>query len=259
MINPERRYKEESSKSKAIAVAITVVTHIVILVICACIGLKAVTPPSQSTSILVEFDQTIEVKPPIQVAAGNEPKAEHPDPDKEIKLVQRSESTVKSNKASKSSESTLGEHGDVAKYEAPRKKPINKRALFSSADNHSDSEAAQTSKRISTALKAGHPEGNTNVGAVTGEPSARLAGRNVMGTLPSPEYRVNNEGTVVVTIRVDNYGKVTNAIPGAKGTTVQDRTLWNAAKAAALKAHFNVSDSAPAIQEGTITYIFKLK
>jgi hypothetical protein len=52
---------------------------------------------------------------------------------------------------------------------------------------------------------------------------------------------------------------VTEAIPGAEGTTVTDKTLWNAARSAALKAHFNQSANAPALQTGTITYIFKLK
>ena len=80
-----------------------------------------------------------------------------------------------------------------------------------------------------------------------------------MGSLPTPEYTVNMSGTVVVRILVDQYGSVTSATPGMTGTTVQDRTLWEASKQAALKAMFNVSSSAPASQEGTITYIFKLR
>lgn len=62
-----------------------------------------------------------------------------------------------------------------------------------------------------------------------------------------------------VKIRVDTYGQVTSAIPGIEGTTVQNRTLWEAARKAAMEARFNVSGSAPAIQEGRITYIFTLK
>ena len=49
------------------------------------------------------------------------------------------------------------------------------------------------------------------------------------------------------------------ATPGVSGTTVQDKTLWEAAKEAALKAQFNVSSTAAVVQEGTITYVFKLK
>ena len=88
---------------------------------------------------------------------------------------------------------------------------------------------------------------------------ANVRGRNVVGSLPIPDYTVNKEGRVVVRILVDQYGKVTNAVPGANGTTVQDKELWDAAEKAAYKALFNVSSSAPAVQEGTITYIFKLK
>jgi hypothetical protein len=52
---------------------------------------------------------------------------------------------------------------------------------------------------------------------------------------------------------------VKKAVPGASGTTVTDKELWNAARKAAMEAHFNVNGEAPALQEGTITYIFKLK
>ena len=66
-------------------------------------------------------------------------------------------------------------------------------------------------------------------------------------------------GTVVVKIWVDNYGVVQKAIAGVEGTTVTDKDLWNAARIAAKKASFNMSADAPALQEGTITYIFKLR
>ena len=83
--------------------------------------------------------------------------------------------------------------------------------------------------------------------------------QGVMGNLPVPAYGVEASGKVVVRIKVDQYGKVTDAVPGAQGTTVQDATLWEAAKKAALEARFNISQSAPIIQEGTITYVFTLR
>ena len=64
---------------------------------------------------------------------------------------------------------------------------------------------------------------------------------------------------MVVKVWVDNYGNVKKAVPGADGTTVTDDKLWAAARNAAMKTHFNESIDAPAMQEGTITYIFKLK
>ena len=111
----------------------------------------------------------------------------------------------------------------------------------------------------SAEFKAGHPKGNTSTGKVDGTPNAHLKGRNVLGALPRPDYTVQDEGKVVVEIWVDNYGNVTKATAGAQGTTVNNSTLWAAARAAAMKAHFNQSADAPALQQGTITYIFKLK
>ena len=137
---------------------------------------------------------------------------------------------------------------------------INRRALFSAADNKSqkDTIAAQTARKVSDALKAGHALGNTKTGETSGEPKANLKGRTLNGTLPRPSYTVQAEGTVVVDIWVDNYGNVQKAVAGGEGTTVSNKDLWLAARKAALGAHFNMSADAPALQKGTITYIFKL-
>ena len=85
--------------------------------------------------------------------------------------------------------------------------------------------------------------------------SAKVKGRSVLGTLPTPS--ANGEGRVVVTIKVDRYGNVTEAIPGAEGTTITDKNSWNAARNAAMKAHFNMAADAPTVQTGMITYTFK--
>lgn len=89
-----------------------------------------------------------------------------------------------------------------------------------------------------------------------GAPMAHVKGRTIEGSLPKPSYSSKVEGIIVVQVKVDQYGQVTEAIPGAEGTTVTDKTLWNAARNAALKAHFNQNASAPALQSGTITYVF---
>jgi hypothetical protein len=86
-----------------------------------------------------------------------------------------------------------------------------------------------------------------------------VKGRNVEGNLTLPTYDTQTDGTVVVQVKVDQYGTVIEAVPGAEGTTVADRKLWNEARIAAMKAHFNMDANAPAVQTGTITYIFKLK
>lgn len=87
---------------------------------------------------------------------------------------------------------------------------------------------------------------------------AYLEGRTVLGVLPRPTYAAQTSGVVVVSIWVDQYGTVQKAISGADGTTVTDKDLWNAARKAAMGAHFNMSADAPSLQQGTITYKFNL-
>ena len=85
-----------------------------------------------------------------------------------------------------------------------------------------------------------------------------LGGRTVLGSLPIPTYTAQTSGIVVVSIWVDQYGTVQKAIPGADGTTVADKDLWEAARKAAMGTHFNMSADAPSLQQGTITYKFNL-
>jgi colicin import membrane protein len=77
--------------------------------------------------------------------------------------------------------------------------------------------------------------------------------------LPNPKYEYQGEGKVVVEVSVDRSGKVTQAIPGGKGSTTLDEYLLTVAKEAAMKATFEPKPTAPLIQKGTITYNFILK
>ena len=214
-------------------------------------------PPPEKEQILIEFEQ-VEVQKPKQRRDGTKPRAEVPS--KEIKLVQQSQAQNLGTKTNEAQEATVGDKGDVEVPEPPRKE-INKRALFSSAKNKTEKDtlAAQTAREVTDALKAGHALGNTKTGETSGEPKANLKGRTLNGSLPRPSYPVQATGTVVVDIWVDNYGNVQKAIAGSEGTTVTNTELWNEARKAAMGAHFNMSADAPAMQKGTITYIFKLK
>jgi TonB family C-terminal domain len=243
------------NRSHWIGLGMTVVFHALLLVLCFRSGLKYIYPPPEEKSVVMEF---IDEEEPPQMEVGREPRAENPDPDKDVQLVKRSEAPVEGHKANEAEEATPGDDGDV-EVPAP-KKEIDKRALFpSAANNKKDTLATQTSSTPSQRFDPGHASGNTNEGSSDGEPSARLAGRNVVGSLPLPAYGVQKSGRVVVRITVDREGNVTDAIPGIEGTTVQDRSLWTAAKQAALQAKFNANPKAPLTQEGTITYIFKLQ
>ena len=243
------------NRSNWVGIGLTVVFHALLLMLCFSSGLKYIYPPPQEQAFLMEFP---EEPLPELVEVGAEPRSENPDPDREVQLVKRSESPVQGTKANEAQEATVVEDGDV---EVPEpKREIDRRALFpSAANNKKDTLAPQTSSQPSNRFDEGHASGNTMAGSSDGEPSARLAGRNVVGSLLKPSYGVQKEGRVVVKITVDRDGNVTDAIPGVEGTSVTDRSLWSAAKEAALQAHFNANPKAPISQEGTITYIFRLQ
>lgn len=257
-------YRQEQERqgrlSRAAGAVLTVFLHICLLVCFFLTGFSYLDPPPpEKTPILIEFEEP-EISKPRQSWNGARPQAERPDPSKDIKLVQSSEGQFEGSKSNEAPEATVDEFGDVDIHEPEREKPIDRRALFSAADNKTDKDtlAPQTAREPSDQLKAGHASGNIKSGATSGEPNARLVGRTTIGALPKPAYNVQASGKVVVQIWVDQYGSVQKAVAGAQGTTVTDEKLWNAARAAALKAQFNMKADAPAMQQGTITYIFKL-
>lgn len=257
-------YKQEQERqgkmSRAAGAVLTVFMHLCLLACFFLTGFKYLDPPPpEKTPILIEFDEP-EISKPKQSWDGARPQAEKPDPAKDIKLVQNSEAQLEGSKSNEAPEATVDEFGDVDVHEPEREKPIDRRALFTAADNKTDKDtlAPQTAREPSDQLKAGHASGNIKNGTTSGEPNARLVGRTTIGALPKPAYNVQAAGKVVVQIWVDQYGTVQKAVAGAQGTTATDEKLWNAARAAALKAQFNMKADAPAMQEGTITYIFKI-
>lgn len=256
-----RERERQEALSRKGGIVFTIVVHLVFL---ACAFFTGFTyldpPPPDQEQILIEFDEP-EIERPRQTWNGSRPQAVKPDRTKPINLVQRSEAQSEGTKSNEAPEATVDDFGDVDINEPKREKEIDRRALFHAADNKTqkDTLAPQTADKVTDALKAGHAQGNTRTGETSGEPNAKVAGRSVNGTLPRPSYPVQASGKVVVEIYVDNYGNVQKAVAGVEGTTVTDKNLWQAARKAALGAHFNMSADAPAMQKGTITYVFNLK
>ncbi len=252
---------DNEHNSNIIGVVLTLVAHLCLLGILSFSGLTYIYPPPPESTFLLDFQEDEEVPPMIQERHGRQPQAEEVEKEKPVELVQKSESPVVSKKPNLTPEAIPDDHGDVeVPSPEPKKEEINKNALFPGmAKKDTTLTAPHAATEASDKFKAGQATGNTTTGKTDGKPNARLKGRNTVGQIPRPAYNVQESGTVVVSIWVDNYGNVTKAIPGADGTTVTDKTLWSAARNAAMDTHFNQSADAPAMQEGTITYIFNLK
>lgn len=254
-----RERDKQEKTSRVIGSSMAAAIPVLACLLCSFTGLKYIYPPPQETTFV--FDFTEEVEPVIQHRNGSQPRAEEVDRTKPIELIQKSESPYQATSKQNLTPATAPDpHGDVEVPTTPEEPKLDPRAAFPGMSKKDTSlTAPHSASTASEGFKAGQPQGNTDKGQTAGTPNAHLQGRNVVGSLPRPAYNVQNSGTVVVTIWVDQYGNVTKAQAGAEGTTVTDKTLWAEARKAALGAHFNQKADAPALQQGTITYIFSLK
>lgn len=136
---------------------------------------------------------------------------------------------------------------------------INPRALFPSNRGGSDTPESVGNPQAKVAeeeLSRGPGRGLSP--ASDDALDAGLQGRGLAGDLPMPLYPPGNKvGKVVIEVMVDSEGFVTSATFRPQGSTTSDSSLIEAAQAAALKARFLPSERHN--QQGTITYIFKLK
>lgn len=256
-----RERQAHERRSRVTGVVLTLALHCLLVAGAFTSGLKYLDPPPPENSFLIDFSEENE---PVEIKRqyrGTQPRAEEVDKTKPIELIQKSESPYKAVSKTNATPATKPDpHGDVEVPAVEQEEALDPRASFPGMSRRDTSVTAPHSAAdASDAYKAGQPDGNTSQGHTEGRPNARLKGRNTVGSIPRPGYNVQDEGIVVVAIWVDNYGKVVKAQAGADGTTVTNTALWNAARKAALETHFNQSADAPQLQEGTITYVFKLK
>ena len=262
-MQPYQRSRLKKEKDANVSgIVLTLVFHALLVVVLFTSGLTYLDPPPpERTSLLIEFEAEQAPEKPTPTRLGPQPQAETVDLTKAVELVQKAESPHVDDRPNTTPETVPDTHGDV---EVPTPEPeepkLDPRASFPGMAKKDDNATTpHSATEAGEGFKAGQPDGNTPEGKTEGSANAHVKGRSVLGSLPKPAYNAQTEGIVVVQVKVDQYGTVTEAIPGAEGTTVTDKTLWSAARSAALKAHFNQSANAPALQTGTITYIFKLK
>jgi len=135
----------------------------------------------------------------------------------------------------------------------------NSNATFKGRKNGTGSEGKGTATGSG---QEGSPDGA--VGAQGGSGNSNgigwsLYGRGLRGSLQKPTYDSKKDGDVVVSIKVNKNGDVVEVDAPKRGSKNYDDTMVAAAKEAAKKAKFTVSndDNAPEYQYGTITYKFR--
>ena len=255
-----RERQQSERTSRAIGIGLAVAIHVLACVLCVFTGFKYLYPPPPETTFLLDFTEESE-EVFKQHFRGIQPETEEIDRTREVELVQRSESPYQTTAKNNLTPATRPDPvGDVETPAVEPEQALDPRASFPGMSRKDTSlTAPHAAREASEGFKAGQPGGNTDAGKTEGIANAHLEGRGTEGSLPRPSYNVQESGTVVVTIWVDQYGKVVRAQAGADGTTVTDKTLWAAARNAAMGTRFKQKLDAPAMQQGTITYVFKLK
>jgi hypothetical protein len=97
------------------------------------------------------------------------------------------------------------------------------------------------------------PYGQTGGGH---DPDFSLTNRSCLGK-SKPSVTCNEQGTVIVKIKVNKNGKVTEAHFTQAGSSTAASCLVQAAEKDAISWKFNPDDDAADIQQGTIKYVFK--
>ncbi len=97
-----------------------------------------------------------------------------------------------------------------------------------------------------------------NGGNSSGGVAANVPGRKLLSVPPISDSS-QDIGTVVIKIKVNRQGDVIEAKYTSQGSTTTSSTLTSKAAAAAKKSKFNAELNAPEVQNGTMTFRFKVK
>ncbi len=98
-------------------------------------------------------------------------------------------------------------------------------------------------------------QGNPVGAGTVGGNGWSLSGRTLRGGLPQPNNTVNEVGHIVVKIRVDRNGRVTEATVDPGASNITNKQLRDASVEAAKKVMFSAGND---IAYGTITYRFTI-
>lgn len=268
-------YKEENNYPKAIAISTAILAGLLVLSFFIAIG--TFQPPEEAGmgGMVVNYGTSVEgmgtdytslEEPSADPNANNQlpdkvvpeqkvtPTQSSQSTDKEVS-TQNTEEAVSINTKKTSAPSTP----TASTTDKPAKPAVNQNALYKGKAN--------------TGTGQGDGTGTTpgNQGSVNGDPLANNYGEGGSGfgstpialrrftNLVTPQDDGQKTGKIAVRITINKQGIVVDAVPGVKGTTLQDLSLWEKCKTAVMGARLNQSDSAPDLQVGVVVFNFKVK
>jgi len=248
-------------KDKRNGIIATFIFHSILILSFFFFGLKYKDPPPPEEGISIDFGNSFSgINEQVEsvdniIEPIKETVIEKQIKSNEEKITQDIEEVIEVNEEKNVKEVIEKEKEDIIEEEKPE---VNKKALYKGKKKKKISEG-----NVNRDGDLGNIEGNKSSNIMEGggegsnDMSYQLSGRSV-NLKVKPEYNLQVEGKIVVTIIVNRNGDVISAIPGAQGSTSLNKQLLDKAKKAALKTKFSSKENAPENQKGKIVYYFSL-
>lgn len=267
--------KEENNYPKAVAISTGIMAILLALSFFIAIGTFQPTIEAGMGGMVVNYgtsvtgmgsDYTSIEEPSADPNANNKPpdKVVPTEPTKQVPTTQSStKEIVTQNTEDAVSVNTKSTNKSTTPTASTETKPaapvINQNALYKGKSNKG------TGGGDGTGTEPG------NQGSINGDPLANNYGDGGSGfgetqialrkftNLVTPQDDGQKTGKIAVRIKINKSGVVIDATPGVKGTTLNDRDLWQKCKDAVMGARLTQSDSAPDVQIGVVVFNFKVK
>ena len=235
---------------KLIGLIVSIVAHGLLILCLLLMGLRYPDPPPPELGVEMDMGEFSDVGTDSEHAAeGGEDLSSESSyaNDDNNELTQQSEDVPLVSKKTPSPTKNKKKPKDNVKPQSEETK-IDQNALFTKG-------RVKKGSGGSTGVGEGSGKGSGGEGGGSGI-SFSLAGRGSK-SLPLPTATSTENGTIVVTIMVDQEGNVVSAKAILRGTTLRDTNLWRRCEQAAKKSKFTANPDAPELQGGKITYIFR--
>ncbi len=267
------------TEHKRKSMTITVILYALLLLLLFFVGMTYLDPAPES-GIAVNFGTTDTGQGNIQPteAIKSAPKETTPppiaEPEPEVKEDVVTQDTEDAPVIKKEEKEVVKTETPVKKEE-PKKEPVKEpeptpdKTTTNALDNlingpKSEGTAKGGEGNDDSPGDKGNPNGDPNAQSyygtgkgLDGDGNYLLGGRKSLNKPRAPQ-ECNEEGVVVVSIEVNQSGKVVKATPGVRGTVNNTKCLLDKAKENALATKFNPDQEAPSKQIGKIIYNFKL-
>lgn len=235
---------------KLIGLIVSIVAHGLLVLCLLLMGLRYPDPPPPELGVEMDMGEFSDVGTDSEHAAeGGEDLSSESSyaNDDNNELTQQSEDVPLVSKKTPSPTKNKKKPKDNVKPQSEETK-IDQNALFTKG-------RVKKGSGGSTGVGEGSGKGSGGEGGGSGI-SFSLEGRGST-SLPKPTATSTENGTIVVTIMVDQEGNVVSAKAILRGTTLRDTNLWRRCEQAAKKSKFTANPDAPELQGGKITYIFR--